>query len=99
MAIFLKKQNRIFRDTPYSLEIVRFNIDQVRNDWNSLSFEEGTPVEWQQKGNYYIIKEPIENSVYIARSYWKDGWIEHMWLAVDRYAEIELGNQDVVEIH
>lgn len=91
MSLFLQKRNRLYQDTPEALYIVRFPIEDVVMFGDSLKFEDGETVEWTQDGNYYSMS-PVDNNVYIARSYWDEGWIENIWIVINKFSEISLVN-------
>lgn len=78
MALFIQKRDRIWRDAPNQLEVVRFSLDEVAENAAELSFSDGEAVSWTQDGNYYLMR-PVADSVYVARSYWDEGWVEFIW--------------------
>lgn len=60
------------------MEVVRFSLDEVAENAAELSFSDGEAVSWTQDGNYYLMR-PVADSVYVARSYWDEGWVEFIW--------------------
>lgn len=56
MALFIQKRDRIWRDVPNQLEVVRFSLDEVAENAAELSFSDGDAVSWTQDGNYYLMR-------------------------------------------
>lgn len=87
MALFIQKRDRIWRDAPNQLDVVRFSLDEVAENAAELSFSDGEAVSWTQDGNYYLMR-PVADSVYVARSYWDEGWVEFIWTVLSANEKI-----------
>ena len=62
----------------------RNTIDDAQYETTILPLEEyGTKVQLEKHGGSYRIYEPEINCVYVCRSVWDNGVIEHAWIVME----------------
>lgn len=73
-----------FQTLPHSIYAVRFDQSVVSmHPGESLEWSEGEMVILELHGTSYQIKNPQVNSVYVVRTTWDNGVLEHAWIITE----------------
>lgn len=73
-----------FLKQPHSIYALRFDQSVVSLEpGESPEWFEGVEVPLKRRGQTYRIEEPMVNSVYVVRTVWDSGVLEHAWLILE----------------
>lgn len=73
-----------FVKQPHSIYAFRFDQSLVYLEpGESPEWAEGVEVPLNRHGKTYRIEEPMANSVYVVRTVWDSGVLEHAWLVLE----------------
>lgn len=75
--------NGKLKQLPNDILVMRFDLDVVNaNPAQTTDWKDGIKLNVERHGNYYRIYGPVPNSVYVARTVWNEGVLEHGWIIV-----------------
>lgn len=74
-----------FLKQPHSIYAIRFDQSVVSVEpGESADWSEGVEVPLVRHGETYRIEKPLINSVYVVRTVWDSGVLEHAWLVLEK---------------